>query len=89
MSNLQELSLHTKVRLLSLLLKCHRAVCNSVFSTHTFQVINELFQFGHCPLCKLCTSLSLGEKRGRGVSEQDAIFDMEQIGLLLYELRIK
>lgn len=66
MSNLQELSLHTKVRLLSLLLKCHRAVCNSVFSTHTFQVINELFQFGHCPLCKLCTSLSLGDAEGVG-----------------------
>lgn len=25
----------------------------------TFQVINGLFQFGHCPLCKLCTGFSL------------------------------
>lgn len=26
---------------------------------HTFQVINRFFQFGHCPLCELCTGFSL------------------------------
>ena len=45
------------------------------YCSHTFQVINGLFQFGHCPLCKLCTGLSLTETQTQYVTRWETSYE--------------